>query len=88
MYFVHLFNVGTVSYSADSALVAREKCLKYLRRKLSKIAQLTDCQKNELRIYDLKREREIVWMENGIGINPFFIPKGKKLCSFVGFFFH
>ncbi|XP_077160450.1 midasin isoform X2 [Paroedura picta] len=67
---------GTMTCSADSALLAREKCLEYLCGKLSQIVQLTEGQKNKLRIYDLKMKREIVWMENSVGIQPFFIPKG------------
>ncbi|XP_015262586.1 PREDICTED: midasin [Gekko japonicus] len=67
---------GTMTCSADSALLAREKCLEYLCGKLSQIVQLTEGQKNKLRIYDLKKKREIVWMENCVGIQPFFIPRG------------
>ncbi|XP_060128572.1 midasin isoform X2 [Zootoca vivipara] len=67
---------GTMSCSTGSAAWAREKCLKYLCGKISQVVQLTEVQKNELKIYDLKREREMVWMENHIGIHPFFIPTG------------
>ncbi|XP_054829779.1 midasin [Eublepharis macularius] len=67
---------GTMACSADSALLAREKCLKYLCGRLSQVVQLTKGQKKELRIYDLKKKREIVWMENCVGIYPFFIPRG------------
>lgn len=80
--FGFLMNLGTMSCSSDSALRAREKCLEYLCGKLSQIVQLTEGQKNELRIYDLKKKREIVWMENFVGIQPFFIPKGKKFLYF------
>ncbi|XP_061479315.1 midasin isoform X2 [Rhineura floridana] len=67
---------GTMSCSAGSAALAREKCLQHLNGKISQIMQLTDSQKDELNIYDPKREREIVWLENYIGIHPFFIPTG------------
>ncbi|XP_060119521.1 midasin-like [Heteronotia binoei] len=67
---------GTMTCSADAALLARKKCLEYLCGKLSQIVQLTEEQKNKLRIYDLKNKREIVWMENCVGIQPFFIPRG------------
>nr|XP_056712126.1 midasin [Euleptes europaea] len=67
---------GTMTFSADVAFLARENCLEYLCGKLSQIVQLTEGQKNELRIYDLKKKREIVWMENCVGIHPFFIPRG------------
>ncbi|KAL7987897.1 hypothetical protein Chor_006816 [Crotalus horridus] len=55
---------GTMSCSSGSTTLAREKCLDYLYRKISKIVRLGDDQKNELRMYDLEREREMVWMEN------------------------
>uniref|UniRef100_A0A8D2KWR3 Midasin n=1 Tax=Varanus komodoensis TaxID=61221 RepID=A0A8D2KWR3_VARKO len=67
---------GTTSCSAGSATLAREKCLEYLREKLAQIVSLSEDQRNELRIYDLEREREMIWMENCVGIHPFFIPRG------------
>uniref|UniRef100_A0A8D2PY94 Midasin n=1 Tax=Varanus komodoensis TaxID=61221 RepID=A0A8D2PY94_VARKO len=70
---------GTTSCSAGSATLAREKCLEYLREKLAQIVSLSEDQRNELRIYDLEREREMIWMENCVGIHPFFIPRGKEL---------
>ncbi|XP_053143364.1 midasin isoform X2 [Hemicordylus capensis] len=66
---------GTMSCSTDVTL-ARDKCLEYLCGRLSKLVQLTEEQKNELRIYDREREREMIWMENYVGIHPFFIPRG------------
>ncbi|NXJ78761.1 MDN1 protein, partial [Trogon melanurus] len=71
---------GTTSCSADMALLAREKCLTFLCEKMSRFLDLTDHQKNELKIYDKTKEKEFVWMDNFIGIHPFFIPKGKRLC--------
>ncbi|KAH0622150.1 hypothetical protein JD844_024188 [Phrynosoma platyrhinos] len=68
---------GTMSCSTGSAALAREKCLEYLRGKLSQVVHLTEDQRNELNIYDL--EKEMVWMENYVGIHPFYIPRGKKL---------
>ncbi|XP_062836825.1 midasin isoform X1 [Anolis carolinensis] len=67
---------GTMSCSTGSAALAREKCLGYLCGKLSKIVHLTEEQRNELRIYDLEREREMVWLEDHVGIHPFYVPKG------------
>uniref|UniRef100_A0A452IL40 Midasin n=1 Tax=Gopherus agassizii TaxID=38772 RepID=A0A452IL40_9SAUR len=67
---------GTTSCSADTALSAREKCLKFLCEKLCTIVELTEYQKDELRIYDRTKEREFIWMENFMGIHPFFIPRG------------
>ncbi|XP_048350337.1 midasin isoform X2 [Sphaerodactylus townsendi] len=67
---------GSMTCSAKATSLARENCLEYLCGKLSEIVQLTKEQKNELRIYHLKKKREIVWMENCVGIHPFYIPKG------------
>ncbi|NXX88474.1 MDN1 protein, partial [Centropus bengalensis] len=70
---------GTTSCSADTALLAREKCLTFLCEKMSQFVELTDYQKNELKIYDRTKENEFVWMDNFMGIHPFFIPRGKTL---------
>uniref|UniRef100_K7FQC1 Midasin n=1 Tax=Pelodiscus sinensis TaxID=13735 RepID=K7FQC1_PELSI len=67
---------GTTSCSTDTALSAREKCLKFLCEKLCTIVELTEYQKDELRIYDRTKEKEFIWMENFMGIHPFFIPRG------------
>ncbi|KFR09321.1 Midasin, partial [Nipponia nippon] len=72
---------GTTSCSADKALLAREKCLTFLCEKMSQFLELTDYQKNELKIYDRTKEKEFVWMDNFMGIHPFFIPRGKILCG-------
>ncbi|NXD83342.1 MDN1 protein, partial [Halcyon senegalensis] len=71
---------GTTSCSADTALLAREKCLMFLCEKMSQFLVLTDYQKNELKIYDKTKEKEFVWMDDFMGIHPFFIPRGKRLC--------
>ncbi|XP_074752140.1 midasin isoform X1 [Athene noctua] len=70
---------GTTSCSADMALLAREKCLMFLCEKMSQFIELTDDQKNELKIYDRTKEKEFVWMDNFMGIHPFFIPRGPVL---------
>ncbi|KAM9018411.1 midasin isoform 3-T4 [Ara ararauna] len=70
---------GTTSSSADTALLAREKCLTFLCEKMSQFLELTDYQKNELKIYDRTKEKEFVWMDNFMGIQPFFIPRGPVL---------
>ncbi|XP_054255246.1 midasin [Indicator indicator] len=70
---------GTTSCSADTALLAREKCLTFLCEKMSQFLELTDYQKNELKIYDRRKEKEFVWMDNFMGIHPFFIPRGPIL---------
>ncbi|NWH71168.1 MDN1 protein, partial [Piaya cayana] len=74
---------GTTSCSADMALLAREKCLAFLCEKMSLFVELTDHQKNELKIYDRTKEKEFVWMDNFRGIHPFFIPRGKRLCPIL-----
>ncbi|KAM4681125.1 midasin isoform 3-T3 [Amazona ochrocephala] len=70
---------GTTSSSADTALLAREKCLTFLCEKMSQFLELTDYQKKELKIYDRTKEKEFVWMDNFMGIQPFFIPRGPVL---------
>ncbi|XP_061845412.1 midasin [Colius striatus] len=70
---------GTTSCSADTALLAREKCLAFLCEKMRGFLELTDFQKNDLKIYDRTKEREFVWMDNFMGIHPFFIPRGPVL---------
>ncbi|XP_061225770.1 midasin isoform X4 [Neopsephotus bourkii] len=70
---------GTTSNSADTALLAREKCLTFLCEKMSQFLELTDHQKNELKIYDRTKEKEFMWMDNFMGIQPFFIPRGPVL---------
>uniref|UniRef100_A0A669QKR3 Midasin n=1 Tax=Phasianus colchicus TaxID=9054 RepID=A0A669QKR3_PHACC len=69
---------GTTSCSAETALLAREKCLTFLCEKMSQFLELTDYQKNELKIYD-RTKKEFVWMDNFMGIQPFFIPRGPVL---------
>ncbi|KFV78000.1 Midasin, partial [Struthio camelus australis] len=70
---------GTTSCSAGSALSAREKCLAFLCEKVGQFLELTDYQKNQLKIYDRTKEKEFVWMDNFMGIHPFFIPRGPVL---------
>uniref|UniRef100_A0A8C4UIL8 Midasin n=1 Tax=Falco tinnunculus TaxID=100819 RepID=A0A8C4UIL8_FALTI len=70
---------GTTSCSADTALLAREKCLTFLHDKMSQFLELTDYQKNELKIYDRTKEKDFVWMDDFMGIHPFFIPRGPVL---------
>lgn len=74
---------GTTSCSADTALLAREKCLTFLCEKMSQFLELTGYQKNELKIYDRTKEKEFVWMDDFMGIDPFFIPRGKRLWEWV-----
>ncbi|NXN90988.1 MDN1 protein, partial [Rhinopomastus cyanomelas] len=72
---------GTTSCSAEVALLAREKCLTFLCEKMSQFLELTDYQKSELQIYDRTKEKELVWLDNFMGIHPFFIPRGKRPCG-------
>ncbi|NXU56757.1 MDN1 protein, partial [Turnix velox] len=74
---------GTTSCLADTASFAREKCLTFLCEKISQFLELTDYQKNELKIYDRSKEKEFVWMDNFMGIHPFFIPTGKRFCPIL-----
>ncbi|KAM5256760.1 midasin [Ctenodactylus gundi] len=72
---------GVTSSGFGTALLAREECLKFLMKKLSKIVQLTECQKNELKMYDRFKVREFTGIDNLWGIHPFFIPRGPVLHS-------
>ncbi|XP_042842742.1 midasin [Panthera tigris] len=70
---------GVTSSGFGTALLARKECLKFLIEKLSKIVRLTECQKNELKIYDRLKAKEFTGMDNLWGIHPFFIPRGPVL---------
>ncbi|XP_059556931.1 midasin isoform X4 [Myotis daubentonii] len=70
---------GVTSSGFGTALLARKECLKFLIKKLSKIVRLTECQKNELKIYDRLKAKEFTGIDNRWGIHPFFIPRGPIL---------
>ncbi|XP_006870675.1 PREDICTED: midasin [Chrysochloris asiatica] len=70
---------GLTSSGFGTALLARKECLKFLSKKLSKIVRLTECQKNELKIYDRLKAKEFTGIDNLWGIHPFFIPRGPVL---------
>uniref|UniRef100_A0A8C6R246 Midasin n=1 Tax=Nannospalax galili TaxID=1026970 RepID=A0A8C6R246_NANGA len=70
---------GVTSSGFGTALLAREECLKFLIKKLSKVVRLTECQRNELKIYDRLKAKEFIGIDNLWGIHPFFIPRGPVL---------
>ncbi|XP_008565442.1 PREDICTED: midasin [Galeopterus variegatus] len=70
---------GVTSSGFGTALLARKECLKFLIKKLAKINRLTECQKNELKIYDRLKAKEFTGIDNLWGIHPFFIPRGPVL---------
>lgn len=70
---------GVTSSGFGTALLAREECLKFLIKKISKIVRLTECQKNELKIYNRLKAKEFTGIDNLWGIHPFFIPRGPVL---------
>ncbi|XP_060061378.1 midasin [Erinaceus europaeus] len=70
---------GVTSSGFGTALLARKECLKFLTKKLSKTVRLTECQKNELKIYDKLKAKEFTGIDNLWGIHPFFIPRGPVL---------
>ncbi|XP_071469317.1 midasin isoform X1 [Marmota flaviventris] len=70
---------GVTSSGFGTTLLAREECLKFLMKKLSKIVRLTEGQKNELKIYDRLKAKEFTGIDNLWGIHPFFIPRGPVL---------
>nr|XP_045010044.1 midasin isoform X2 [Jaculus jaculus] len=77
---VYIDGIGSgVTSGFGTALLAREECLKFLIKKLSKVVRLTECQKNELKIYDRLKVKEFTCIDNHWGIHPFFIPRGPAL---------
>ncbi|XP_058163130.1 midasin isoform X2 [Dasypus novemcinctus] len=70
---------GLTSSGFGTALLARKECLKFLIKKLSKIVRFTECQKNELKIYDRLKAKEFTGVDNLWGIHPFFIARGPVL---------
>ncbi|XP_038203305.1 midasin isoform X1 [Arvicola amphibius] len=70
---------GVTSSGFGTALLAREECLKFLIKKLSKVVRLTECQKDELKIYDRLKLKEFTGVDDLWGIHPFFIPRGPVL---------
>lgn len=70
--------LGVTSSGFGTALLARKECLKFLIKKISKVVQLTECQKNELKIYDGLKNKEFTGIDNRWGIHPFFISRGKS----------
>ncbi|XP_035880357.1 midasin isoform X5 [Phyllostomus discolor] len=70
---------GVTSSGFGTALLARKECLKFLIKKISKVVRLTECQKNELKIYDRLKTKEFTGIDNRWGIHPFFIPRGPVL---------
>lgn len=73
---------GATSSGFGTALLAREECLKFLIKKLSKVVRLTECQKDELKIYDRLNLKEFIGVDDLWGIHPFFIPRGKSGFKF------
>lgn len=70
--------IGVTSSGFGTALLAREECLKFLIKKLSKVVRLTQRQKDELKIYDRLRHKEFTSIDDFWGVHPFFIPRGKR----------
>ncbi|XP_076780137.1 midasin isoform X2 [Arvicanthis niloticus] len=70
---------GVTSSGFGTALLAREECLKFLIKKLSKIVRLTEHQKDELKIYDRLKHKEFTSLNDLWGVHPFFIPRGPVL---------
>ncbi|CAH6790218.1 midasin [Phodopus roborovskii] len=70
---------GITSSGFGTALLAREECLKFLIKKLSKVVKLTECQKDELMIYDRLKPKEFTDVDDLWGVHPFFIPRGPIL---------
>ncbi|XP_038966893.1 midasin isoform X1 [Rattus norvegicus] len=70
---------GVTSSGFGTALLAREECLKFLIKKLSKVVRLTERQKDELKIYDRLKHKEFTSVDDLWGVHPFFIPRGPVL---------
>ncbi|XP_063299642.1 midasin [Pelobates fuscus] len=67
---------GTTFCSAESALLARQECMRFLSEKLSGIVNINEDLLSELKMYDRAKQRPISWLENFFGIHPFYIPRG------------
>ncbi|KAM8954164.1 midasin [Pelodytes ibericus] len=67
---------GTTFSSADSAILARQECMRFLSVKLSGTNYVTESLQLELKMYDQAKKRPISLLENYFGIHPFYIPKG------------
>ncbi|XP_051017145.1 midasin [Acomys russatus] len=70
---------GVTSSGFGTALLAREECLQFLIKKLSKAVRLTKCQKDGLKIYDRLKPKEFTGVDDLWGVHPFFIPRGPVL---------
>ncbi|KAL1775570.1 midasin isoform X1 [Sigmodon hispidus] len=70
---------GVTSSGFGTALLAREECLKFLTKRLSKVVRLTDYQKDDLKIYDTLKSKEFTGVDDLWGVHPFFIPRGPVL---------
>ncbi|KAG8444766.1 hypothetical protein GDO86_009802 [Hymenochirus boettgeri] len=67
---------GTTFCSAESTLLARQKCMRFLSEKLSENVDLNEHTRSELKLYDKDAERIIYWKDTCFGIHPFYIPIG------------
>ncbi|KAJ8409756.1 hypothetical protein AAFF_G00218150 [Aldrovandia affinis] len=69
---------GTTVSAAEIALLARQECLSFLRRSLSRIAPLDEDQIEAFGIYDSSMYREPRWGDDYFGIEPFYIAAGPE----------
>ncbi|XP_056422084.1 midasin [Hyla sarda] len=67
---------GTTFCSPASALSARQKCMHFLRWKLSAAVQITEDEQLNLEMYERTIQRKINLSKNMFGIHPFYITRG------------
>ncbi|KAM4694301.1 midasin [Discoglossus pictus] len=67
---------GATYSSAESALSARQECMRFLRQRLVDLENFTEDVQMELLIYNQVKKNKIDWMESCFGISPFYIPRG------------
>ncbi|XP_064196020.1 midasin isoform X1 [Anguilla rostrata] len=67
---------GTTASAAEVSIFARQECLSFLKKKLSRITHLDEEMMDAFRIYDTSMPREPQWGEDYFGIEPFYILTG------------
>lgn len=72
----HVFS-GTTFCSAEAAVSARQKCMRFLHDQLTSVMEISEDVLSELHMYEKSKERKISWLGESFGIHPFYIPRGK-----------
>ncbi|XP_040203696.1 LOW QUALITY PROTEIN: midasin [Rana temporaria] len=67
---------GTTFCSAEAAVSARQKCMRFLHDQLTSVMEISEDVLSELHMYEKSKERKISWLGESFGIHPFYIPRG------------